>query len=111
MDISLRRSERACGPAILDDSIVYLQEHEYGVDDVSDPTTYKEAITSPQSNFWIDAMKYEMTSMSQNKVWSLVHFSDGCRPIGCKWVFKTKRDDNGQVERYKARLLTKEYSQ
>ena len=31
---------------------------------VSDPTTYKEAIVSPQSNFWIDAIKDEMTSMS-----------------------------------------------
>ena len=32
--------------------------------DVSDLTTYKEAIVSPQSNFLIDAMKDEMTSMS-----------------------------------------------
>ena len=32
--------------------------------DVSDPTTYKEAIVSPQSNLWIDAIKDEMTSMS-----------------------------------------------
>ena len=31
--------------------------------DVSDPTIYKEAIVSPQSNFWIDEMKDEMTSM------------------------------------------------
>ena len=40
--------------------------------DVSDPTTYKEVIVGPQSNFWIDAMKDKITSMSQNKVWSLV---------------------------------------
>ena len=50
--------------------------------DVSDPTTYKETIVSPQPNFWIDAMKDEMTSMSQNKVWSLIDLSYGCRPIG-----------------------------
>ena len=79
--------------------------------DVSDPTTYKESISSPQSNFWIDAMKYEMTSMSQNKVWSLIDLRDDYKPIGCKWVFKTKRDAKGHVERYKARLLTKGYSQ
>ena len=52
--------------------------------DVLDSTTYKEAIVNPQSNFWIDAMKYEMTSMSHNKVWSLVDVPNGCRPIGCK---------------------------
>ena len=51
--------------------------------DVSDSTTYREVIVSPQSNFWIDAMKYEITSMSQNKVWSLIEFLDGYRPIGC----------------------------
>ena len=63
MDITLRRSKRAHRPAISDDYIVYLQEHEYDVGDVSDPTTYREAIVSPQSNFWIDAMKDEITSM------------------------------------------------
>ena len=39
MDIPLRRSKR------------HLQEHEYDVGDVSDPTTYKEALVCPQSNF------------------------------------------------------------
>ena len=63
--------------------------------DVSNPTIYKEAIVSPQSNFWIDAMKDEMTSISQNKVWSLVDFPNGCRLIKCKWVFKTKHDAKG----------------
>ena len=49
--------------------------------DVLDPTTYKESIVSPQSNIWIDAMKDEMTSMSRNKVYSLVDLSYGYRPI------------------------------
>ena len=51
MNIPLRRSERAHKPAIPDDYIVYLQEHEYDMGDISNPTTYKEAIVSPQSNF------------------------------------------------------------
>ena len=63
MDIPLRRLERVHSSIISDDYIVYLQEHEYDVGDVSDPTTYKEAIVSPQSNFLIDAMKDEITFM------------------------------------------------
>ena len=82
MNIPLRRSERAYRPTISNDYIVNLQEHEYNVGDVSYPTTNKEAIVSPQSNFWIDAMKYEMASMSHNKMWSLVDLPNGYRPMG-----------------------------
>ena len=78
--------------------------------DLSNSTTCKEAISSPQSNFWIGAMKDETTFMSQNKVWSLVELSDGYRSIGCTWVFKTKRDAKGQVERYIVRLVVEGYS-
>ena len=56
-------------------------------------------------------MKNKMTSMSHNKVWSLVDFPDGCIHIECKWVFKTKRDAKGHVERYKTKLMAKGYSQ
>ena len=111
MDITFRRSERAHRLIISDDYIVYLQEHEYDMGDVTDPTTHKEAIGSPQSNFWIDEMKDEMTSMSQNKVWSLVDLLDGCRPIVCKWMFKTKCNGKRHVERYKAILVAKGYIQ
>ena len=44
-------------------------------------------------------------------MWSLVDWPDGWRPIGCKWVFKTKHDAKGHVEIYKARLVAKGYSQ
>ena len=50
MDIPLRGLERARRPTISDDYIVYLQEHEYDLGDVSNLTTYKEVIVSPKSN-------------------------------------------------------------
>ena len=49
--------------------------------------------------------------MSHNEVWDLVELPHGCKPIGCKWVFKTKRNSKGQIERYKARLVAKCFSQ
>ena len=67
-NVPLRRLERVLRPGIFDDYIVYLQEHEYDISDTSDPTTYKEAITIPQSNFWMDTINDEMNSMSQNEV-------------------------------------------
>ncbi|KAG8496846.1 hypothetical protein CXB51_008129 [Gossypium anomalum] len=59
----------------------------------------------------IDAMKDEYKSMQDNKVWELVPILESAKPIGCKWIFKTKRDANGNVERYKAHLVAKGYTQ
>ena len=110
-DVPLRRSERIRRPAISDDYVVYLQEHDFDADSSSDPITFQEAISCSESSSWIHAMHDEMASMYHNGVWDLVELPDGCRPIGCKWVFKTKRDARGQVERYKARLVAKGFSQ
>ena len=35
----------------------------------------------------------------------------GCKPMGCKWVFKRKMRLDGTVEKYKARLVAKGYTQ
>ena len=56
-------------------------------------------------------MKDELNSMSKNNVWELAELPKGAKPVGCKWVFKTKLDPNGNVERYKARLVAKGYTQ
>ena len=50
-NIPLRRLERMRKTTISDDYIIYLQDHKNDVGDVSYPTTYKESIVSPQSNF------------------------------------------------------------
>ena len=76
----------------------------------SESVTYQEAMNSPQSALWMEAMKDELSFMSQNKVWELVKLPKGCKPIGCKWVYKIKRDSNRQVERYNSRLVAKGYS-
>ena len=41
----------------------------------------------------------------------MIELLDGSKPIGCKWVIKNKRDSNDQVERYRARLVDKGFSQ
>ncbi|RVW62328.1 Retrovirus-related Pol polyprotein from transposon TNT 1-94 [Vitis vinifera] len=110
-EVPLRISQRVRRPAISDDYMVYLQEHEYDGYDAFDPVTYQEAIHCPQFISWKEAMDDEMNSMYMNGVWDLVELLHGCKPVGCKWVFKTKRDSSGKIERYKARLVVKGYSQ
>ena len=56
-------------------------------------------------------MREELKSITQNNVWDLVDFQKGSKQVGCKWVFKTKHDSNGNIERCKARLVAKGYTQ
>lgn len=63
------------------------------------------------SSIWYNVMKEEMQSMAKNQVCDLVELPKGSKAIGCKWVYKTKRDSTGNVERYKARLVAKGYNQ
>ncbi|KAL0533145.1 hypothetical protein IC582_030360 [Cucumis melo] len=56
-------------------------------------------------------MKEELKSMNDNEVWDLVELPKESKRVGCKWVFKTKRDSNGNIERCKARLVAKGYTQ
>ena len=56
-------------------------------------------------------MKEEMNSMTSNQVWDLVELPNGVKSVGCKWVFKTKNDSLGNIERHKARLIAKGFTQ
>ena len=49
--------------------------------------------------------------MAHNDVWDLVEFPEGCKIVGCKWVFKIKRDSQGNIARYKAHLVAKGFTQ
>ena len=108
----LRRSTRERRSAIPDDYVVFLQEHEVDIGMMEDdPINLRQAMESSNSQKWIDAMNEEIKSMKDNDVWDLVPLPKGAKPIGCKWIFKTKRDSNGDVERYKARLVAKGFTQ
>ncbi|KAL0391273.1 UNVERIFIED_CONTAM: Retrovirus-related Pol polyprotein from transposon TNT 1-94 [Sesamum latifolium] len=78
--------------------------------DIDEPT-YEEAVTSPNANEWITAMKEEMSSMAKNNVWELVDLPAGRKTIGSKWVLKVKRKADGSIDKFKARLVTKGYTQ
>ena len=46
-----------------------------------------------------------------NGTWEIVDHPYGCKPIGCKWVFKKNLKPDGTIERYKARLVARGYTQ
>ena len=64
------------------------------------PTNYEEAMMSPDSAKWLEAMKSEMGSMYKNKVWTLVDLPDDRQAIENKWIFKRKTDADSSVTIY-----------
>ena len=75
--------------------------------DHDEPTNYVEAMMSPDSTKWLEAMKSEMRSMYENKVWTLVDLPVDQQAIKNKWIFKRKTDADSSVTIYKARLVEK----
>ncbi|KAM1133510.1 hypothetical protein ACFX19_043460 [Malus domestica] len=108
---TIRKSQRVRKPALLPD-FVYLNEAEHTIGNEDDPLSYNQAITSSRSTLWKQAMHEELESMEKNRVWSLVSKPTGTtKIIGCKWVFKTKRDSQGNIDKHKARLVAKGFTQ
>ena len=78
--------------------------------DNDEPANYEEAMMSPDSTKWLDALKSEIGSMYENKVWTLVQLPDDRQAIENKWIFKRKTDADSSVTIYKARIIEKQFS-
>eukprot|EP00253_Pinus_taeda_P024707 PITA_24707 len=76
-----------------------------------DPRIVKEAVDSEDGRLWKEAMVDEIESLHKNEAWDLVELLAERKSIGSKWVFKKKTNVEGKVEKYKARLVEKGYSQ
>lgn len=73
-----------------------------------DPITYEDAIKETK---WREAMDAEINSIEKNDTWELSDLPKGQKPIGVKWVYKTKLRLDDEVGKYKARLVAKGYKQ
>jgi hypothetical protein len=86
-----------------DDFTIYL------VDDT--PKIIVEAFASPNADDYKEAVCSEMDSILSNETWELVDRPYGCKPAGCKWVVQKKLRPDNTIEKYKARLVAKSYTQ
>ena len=72
------------------------------------PQTWEEAM---RCKHWREAMKKEIDALIRNLTWEKCKLLAGKRPVGCRWVFTIKRRPDGSIERYKACLVVKGYTQ
>jgi hypothetical protein len=70
-----------------------------------------DAMRLEDASKWEAAMQKTYGSLMANGTWELVPLPKDRKSVGCKWVFRTKRDGSGHIVRHKARLVAKGYSQ
>jgi len=73
-----------------------------------EPVSFEEAL---KQNHWKKAMIKELDSIEKNDTWRLVQLPTDKKCIDFKWVFKTKLKPDGQVAKYKARLVARGFLQ
>jgi len=74
-----------------------------------DKPTYAQAMARPDADKWLEAMHAELAAFEVTGTWEpdLVDLPDGRRAVGAKWVLVIKRDAEGRVIKYKARLVAR----
>ena len=56
-------------------------------------------------------MDKEIESIEKNHTWGLTNFPKGQKTIGVRWVYRTKLNEKGEIDKHKARLVAKGYKQ
>ena len=79
-------------------------------EDGEQASSYEEVLKSNYKNQWLEAMKSEMKSLEEHNTWKLVSMPPGKRAVGCKWVFRIKRDPRGEIIKFKVRLVAKGFT-
>ena len=71
-----------------------------------DPDTWSSAMASPNKGWWLRAAYEEMTQIATMGTFDLTdNLPTGRRPLSTQWVWKTKRSDDGRIQRFKARWV------
>lgn len=78
---------------------------------IDEPFSYDEAMECPNKEQWKIAIDEEIAAHEENKTWTIVSRTAEMKPITCKWLFKQKFNANGSLDRYKARLVVRGFSQ
>jgi hypothetical protein len=82
-----------------------------GAVSTTDPHTYRLAMQSPDREHWQDACNTEVFNLEANRTWELTELPPGKKVVNSGWVFKVKRLADGSIERYRACLVAKGFSQ
>jgi hypothetical protein len=73
--------------------------------------SYGEAMRRPDASKWLEATFQEIEGHVKHGTWEIVRLPHSNQAIGCRYVFKSKRNTDGSIERYKGGVVAKGLSQ
>lgn len=107
---SLRRSQRSVRqPERL--AFTATKRRKTNVDEIKIPLTLDEALSLPEKIYWQEAIQSEFNSLIKNRTWTEVPQPTGVNIVTTRWVFDIKRNFDGSIQRYKARLVARGFTQ
>ena len=78
------------------------------IEEFPEPTSFEHAAKHPG---WVETMEKEINALQTNNTWEEVDLPPNKKAIGYKWVYKTKLKANGSLERLRARLVIRGFTQ
>lgn len=95
-------------PSIYGNTTEIELEEELLLMGIDEPVCFEQAI---KDHVWKDSIDKEISSIKKNNTWELTNLPAGHKAIDLKWIFKLKKDQNGEVTKHKAHLVAKGYVQ
>ncbi|RVW81044.1 Retrovirus-related Pol polyprotein from transposon TNT 1-94 [Vitis vinifera] len=114
LPIALRKGVRRCTDHPIGNYVTYeglspsYRAFATSLDDTQVPNTIQEALKISE---WKKAVQDEIDALEKNGTWTITDLPVGKRPVGCKWIFTIKYKSSGSVERFKARLVARGFTQ
>ena len=92
------------------DIVMPFKHYAYNVKEIAEPETIEEALSSSHAREWKLATESEYRSLIENDTWDLVEIPEERTAVGCQWILKVKYNGEGNIVRFKSRLVARGYS-
>ncbi|KAG8479954.1 hypothetical protein CXB51_025047 [Gossypium anomalum] len=114
LPIAVRKGTRSCTQHPISRFVSYgnlsksYNAFVSNVDSIETPKNIEEALKSTK---WRQAVLEEIKALKDNGTWEISKLPTGKKTVGCKWIFTTKFKPDGSIDRYKARLVARGFTQ